>query len=69
VEDLLDRVGEARYLAKLDMTLGYWQVPLDEEFVPNLAFVTVWSLPMALHAVWATQRASYLLQDLRQATS
>ena len=40
VEDLLDRVGEARYLTKLDMTRGYWQVPLDEESAPISAFVT-----------------------------
>ena len=40
VEDLLDRVGKARYLTKLDMTRGYWQVPLDEESVPVSAFVT-----------------------------
>jgi len=40
VEDLLDRVGQARYLMKLDMTRGYWQVPLDEESVPISAFVT-----------------------------
>ena len=40
VEDLLDRVGQARYLTKLDMTRGYWQVPLDEESVPISAFVT-----------------------------
>jgi len=40
VEDLLDRVGQARYLTKLDMTRGYWQVPLDEESVPISAIVT-----------------------------
>jgi len=31
VEDLLDRVGKFKYLTKLDMTRGYWQVPSDEE--------------------------------------
>ena len=40
VEDLLDRVGQAKFLTKLDMTRGYWQVPLDEESVPISAFVT-----------------------------
>jgi len=40
VEDLFDRVGQARYLTKLDITRGYWQVPLDEESVPISAFVT-----------------------------
>jgi len=40
VEDLLDRVGKSKYLTKLDMTRGYWQVPLDEESIPVSAFVT-----------------------------
>ena len=40
IEDLIDRVGQAKFLTKLDMTRGYWQVPLDEESVPRSAFVT-----------------------------
>jgi len=40
VEDLLDCVGQSKYLTKLDMTRGYWQVPFDEESVPISAFVT-----------------------------
>ena len=40
VEDLLDRIGHYRYLTKLDMTRGYWQVPQDDPSVPISAFVT-----------------------------
>ena len=40
VEDLLDHIGQAKYLTKLDMTRCYWQVPLDEASVPISAFVT-----------------------------
>jgi len=40
VEDLVDRVGRAKYLTKIDMTRGYWQVPLDEYSGPISAFVT-----------------------------
>jgi len=40
IEDLIDRVGKARYLTKLDMTQGYWQVPLDDPSVPISAFIT-----------------------------
>jgi len=29
IDDLLDRVGKAKFLSKIDMTKGYWQVPLD----------------------------------------
>jgi len=40
VEDLLDRVGKAKFLTKLDMTQGYWQVPLDDPSIPVSGFVT-----------------------------
>jgi len=40
IEDLIDHVGKAKYLTKLDMTRGYWQVPLDDPSVPISAFVT-----------------------------
>jgi len=40
IEDLIDRVGKAKYLTKLNMTRGYWQVPLDDPFMPISAFVT-----------------------------
>jgi len=40
IEDLIDRIGRAKFLTKLDMTRGYWQVPLDVESVPVSAFVT-----------------------------
>ena len=38
IEDLTHRVG--KYLNKLDMTRGYWQVPLDDPSVPISAFGT-----------------------------
>ena len=40
VDDLIDRIGNAKYLTKLDMMRGYWQVPLDDPSVPISAFVT-----------------------------
>ena len=40
IEDLVDRVGRAKFLSKIDMTRGYWQVPLDDTSVPVSAFVT-----------------------------
>ena len=40
IEDLVDKVGRAKYLTKVDMTRGYWQVPLDDYSVPVSAFVT-----------------------------
>ena len=38
IDDLIDKVG--KFLTKIDLSKGYWQVPLDEEAIPVSAFVT-----------------------------
>ena len=40
VEDLIDKIGQSRYLTKIDLSRGYWQVPMDENSIPISAFVT-----------------------------
>jgi len=40
IDDLLDKVGKAKYLTKLDMAKGYHQVRCDDESVPMTGFVT-----------------------------
>lgn len=38
VDDLIDRLGKARFVSTLDLTKGYWQVPLAAEAKPKTAF-------------------------------
>ena len=40
MDDVLHRVSNAKYVSKIDMTKGYWQVPLDEDAKRKSAFVT-----------------------------
>jgi len=40
IEELNDRVGSTKYLTKLDVVRGYWQVPLDSASIPISWFVT-----------------------------
>ncbi len=60
VDELLDRRGGTRYISTLDLTKGYWQVPLTEEAKPKTAFSTPsghWQyrvLPFGLHGAPAT---------------
>ncbi|KAL0148818.1 hypothetical protein M9458_055827 [Cirrhinus mrigala] len=60
VDELLERLGRARYITTLDLTKGYWQVPLSEEAKPKTAFSTPsghWqyrTLPFGLHGAPAT---------------
>ncbi len=60
VDELLDRLGRARYISTLDLTKGYWQVPLSKTAKPKTAFSTPnghWqyrTLPFGLHGAPAT---------------
>ncbi len=40
VDELLDRLGRTRYISTLDLTKGYWQVPLSETAKLKTAFST-----------------------------
>uniref|UniRef100_A0A9J7WVP0 ribonuclease H n=1 Tax=Cyprinus carpio carpio TaxID=630221 RepID=A0A9J7WVP0_CYPCA len=60
VDELLERLGRARFISTLDLTKGYWQVPLTETAKPKTAFSTPtghWQyrvLPFGLHGAPAT---------------
>jgi hypothetical protein len=40
MDEVLNKVSKARYISKLDLTKGYWQVPLDLESRHKSAFIT-----------------------------
>ncbi|KAI2644051.1 Retrovirus-related Pol polyprotein from transposon 17.6 [Labeo rohita] len=60
VDDLLEKIGKARYITTLDLCKGYWQVPLNPESRPYTAFRTPLGLfqftvlPLGLHRAPAT---------------
>ena len=40
IYDLIDRVGDAKYVTKIDLLSGYWQVPLSQRAREISAFST-----------------------------
>ncbi len=60
VDELIDRLGPAKYISTLDLTRGYWQVPVDPESRSMTAFTTPFGLhqfrvmPFGLHGAPAT---------------
>ena len=40
IDDLIDKIGQAKYLTKLDITKAYWNINLDEESIKYTGFVT-----------------------------
>ncbi|CAM4589834.1 unnamed protein product [Lepidochelys kempii] len=60
IDELLDWLGEACYITTLDLTKGYWQIPLDPRSKEKTAFATPSGLyhftqmPFSLHGALAT---------------
>ncbi|XP_063054453.1 uncharacterized protein LOC134448729 [Engraulis encrasicolus] len=60
VDDMVDALGQARFLTTLDLTKGYWQVPLTPASKEKTAFATPGGLyqytrlPFGLHGAPAT---------------
>ena len=71
VGDLIDRLGMAKYITTLDLSRGYWQVPVSEASCPMTAFATPFGLfqfrvmPFRLHGAPATfqRMVDKILQD------
>lgn len=40
IEDIIDRLGKAKYLSKVDLTKGYWQISLDDDAKVKSRLVT-----------------------------
>jgi hypothetical protein len=40
IEDLLDRLKNAKVFSKMDLRNGYWQIPIHKDDVPKTAFIT-----------------------------
>ena len=44
IDDLIDRLGHAKYVTTLDVTKGYWQVPISDQARAKTAFVMPFGL-------------------------
>ena len=72
IDELIDRIGGAKYISTLDLTRGYWQVPVALTSRTRTAFTTPFGLyqfnvmPFGLHGAPATfqRMMDVLLQEI-----
>lgn len=44
IDDLIDRLGKAKFITTMDLSRGYWQVPVSEEDQHKTSFTTPYGL-------------------------
>ncbi|XP_019360160.1 PREDICTED: protein Wnt-7a [Gavialis gangeticus] len=44
ISERVERIGQAKFISTLDLSKGYWQIPLRKEDQPKTAFGTPWGL-------------------------
>jgi Reverse transcriptase (RNA-dependent DNA polymerase) len=40
IDYIIDKVGQAKFMTKFDLSQGYWQIPVDPDSIPLSAFCT-----------------------------
>ncbi|CAM4624510.1 unnamed protein product [Lepidochelys kempii] len=63
-DELLDKLGGAQYLTTMDLTKGYWQVPLDADARLKSAFITPLGLYEFLTLLFGLKGAPATFQRL-----
>ncbi len=55
INDLIDELGKASFITTLDLTHGYWLVPVAKKDRHKTAFITpFWVISIQANAVWPT---------------
>ena len=60
IDELIDKVGHAQFMTKLDLSRGYWQIPMDPDSIPMTAFVTPHGIPVESDAVWSSECSRHI---------
>ena len=51
VDEMLDRLGKAHFICTMDLTRGYWQVPVAVQDRQDSFYFTIWFLPISNDAI------------------
>ena len=66
VKDVLERVGKARYISKLDLSKGYYQIKMRDGDIPKTAFICHRDKFEFLRMSFGVKNAPAVFQELMQ---
>lgn len=64
VEELLERIGQARYVSTIDLFKGYWQMPMAGKDQQKTAFGMPWGLFEFMRMMFSLHGAAVMFRCL-----
>ncbi|GBM39216.1 Retrovirus-related Pol polyprotein from transposon 17.6 [Araneus ventricosus] len=64
IEELIEKVSAAKYISALDLTRGYWQIPLSPRAQRYAPFVTTFGTFRPLRSLFGLKNAPYYFSRL-----
>ena len=66
VEEVLEGVGQASFISKLDLTKGYYQIPVQETDIPKTCFICHRGRFEFTRMLFGVRNAPAIFQELMQ---
>ena len=66
IDEVLEEVGQASFISKLDLTKGYYQIPVKEEDIPKTCFVCHRGRYEFTRMTFSVKNAPAIFQQLMQ---
>lgn len=67
-EEMIEKIGQAKYISTLDLMKGYWQIPMNTVDKEKTAFGTPWGLFQFKCMLFGLHRAAASFQHLTDRT-
>lgn len=64
ISELLEKLGKAKYISTMDLTKGYWQIPLEHKSREYTAFATPLGLFQFVKMLFGLHGAAATFQRL-----
>ena len=66
IDEVLEGVGQASFISKLDLTKGYYQIPVQEQVIEKTCFICHWGRFEFTRMPFGVKNAPAIFQELMQ---
>ena len=63
IEDMLDQVGDIKFLSKIDLSKGFYKVPIRDEDKDKTVLCTLGKFSLQQNGIWINECTWYISKD------